>query len=119
MTWSIVAHDPNSDAFAVAVATKAFAVGADAVMVGSPFARATEAPGRGYHWGSEAHHGEVPRGARMDLGTIGSLEQILRSPRSLTRAYSACASRGSAFSIGARRSSTPISLALAPASNTF
>ena len=59
---------------------KAFACGADAVMVGSPFARATEAPGRGYHWGSEAHHGEVPRGERMDLGTIGSLEQIFYGP---------------------------------------
>jgi IMP dehydrogenase len=59
---------------------KAFACGSDAVMVGSPFARATEAPGRGYHWGSEAHHGEVPRGARMDLGTIGSLEQIMYGP---------------------------------------
>ncbi len=38
---------------------KAFACGSDAVMVGSPFARSTEAPGRGYHWGSEAHHGDV------------------------------------------------------------
>ncbi|RAY15097.1 GuaB3 family IMP dehydrogenase-related protein [Actinomadura craniellae] len=59
---------------------KAFACGSDAVMVGSPFARAAEAPGRGFHWGSEAHHGEVPRGARVDLGTIGGLEQILHGP---------------------------------------
>jgi IMP dehydrogenase len=59
---------------------KAFACGSDAVMVGSPFARSTEAPGRGYHWGSEAHHGEIPRGARVNLGTIGTLQQILYGP---------------------------------------
>jgi IMP dehydrogenase len=59
---------------------KAFACGSDAVMVGSPFARATESPGRGFHWGSEAHHGEVPRGARLEVGTIGTLEQILYGP---------------------------------------
>jgi IMP dehydrogenase len=59
---------------------KALACGADAVMVGSPFARATQAPGRGYHWGSEAHHPELPRGARVQVGTIGSLEQILHGP---------------------------------------
>ncbi|HEX4060103.1 MAG TPA: GuaB3 family IMP dehydrogenase-related protein [Streptosporangiaceae bacterium] len=60
--------------------TKAVACGADAVMVGSPFARAAQAPGRGFHWGSEAHHPELPRGARVKVGTIGSLEQILHGP---------------------------------------
>ena len=59
---------------------KALACGSDAVMVGSPFARAAEAPGRGYHWGSEAHHPDLPRGARVEVGTVGTLEQILYGP---------------------------------------
>jgi len=59
---------------------KALACGADAVMVGSPLARAAEAPGHGYHWGSEAHHHELPRGARVRVGTIGTLDQIVHGP---------------------------------------
>jgi IMP dehydrogenase len=59
---------------------KALAIGADAVMVGSPLARAEQAPGHGYHWGSEANHTELPRGARVRVGTIGTLEQILHGP---------------------------------------
>ena len=59
---------------------KAVACGADAVMLGSPLARAQEAPGHGFHWGLEAHHGELPRGARVEVGTIGSLEEILFGP---------------------------------------
>jgi IMP dehydrogenase len=59
---------------------KAVACGADAVMVGSPFARANEAPGAGFHWGTESHHAELPRGERVEFGTIGSLKEILFGP---------------------------------------
>src|SRR6476659_5902600 len=60
--------------------TKAIACGADAVMVGSPFARATDAPGHGFHWGTEATHAELPRGQRVEFGTVGTLEEILFGP---------------------------------------
>jgi IMP dehydrogenase len=59
---------------------KAIACGADAVMLGAALARATEAPGRGYHWGPEAHHLQVPRGERVHVGNAGSLEEILLGP---------------------------------------
>jgi IMP dehydrogenase len=59
---------------------KAVACGADAVMLGAALARATEAPGRGYHWGPEAHHPSVPRGERVNVGTVGTLEEILHGP---------------------------------------
>jgi len=59
---------------------KAIACGADAVMVGSPLARATEAPGRGFHWGAGAWHPDLPRGERMEFGTIGPLAEILFGP---------------------------------------
>lgn len=59
---------------------KAVACGADAVMLGAALARATEAPGRGFHWGSEAHHPDLPRGERVEVGTVGSLEEILVGP---------------------------------------
>ncbi len=62
---------------------KALALGADAVMVGSPFARASQAPGGGYHWGSEAHHPELPRGTRLHVGTVGTIEQILHGPSTI------------------------------------
>jgi IMP dehydrogenase len=59
---------------------KAIACGADAVMVGSPLARATEAPGRGFHWGGEAHHADLPRGERVEFGPVGSLHEIMFGP---------------------------------------
>ena len=59
---------------------KAIACGADAVMVGSPLARAAEAPGRGWHWGMEAVHAELPRGERHWTGTVGSLAQVMHGP---------------------------------------
>jgi IMP dehydrogenase len=62
---------------------KAFASGADAVMVGSAFARAKEAPGRGYHWGMATPHANLPRGTRIRVGTTGTLKEILYGPARL------------------------------------
>jgi IMP dehydrogenase len=59
---------------------KAIACGADAVMIGSPFARASDAPGQGFHWGGEAVHAALPRGERVAIGTVGTLEEILFGP---------------------------------------
>nr|WP_239125335.1 GuaB3 family IMP dehydrogenase-related protein [Leptolyngbya sp. CCY15150] len=62
---------------------KCIACGADAVMIGSPFARAQEAPGRGFHWGMATPSPVLPRGTRIRVGTTGTLEQILRGPAQL------------------------------------
>ncbi len=59
---------------------KAFACGADAVMVGSAFAKAHESPGSGYHWGMATPHANLPRGTRIKVGATGSLKQILFGP---------------------------------------
>ncbi len=63
---------------------KAFAAGADAVMLGSNFARTREAPGRGYHWGMSHPHPALPRGTRIKVGTTTTLEKLLFGPTSLT-----------------------------------
>jgi len=63
---------------------KAFASGADAVMIGSPFAQAGEAPGHGHHWGMATPNAGLPRGTRIKVGVNGTLEQILFGPTSLT-----------------------------------
>jgi IMP dehydrogenase len=62
---------------------KCIACGADGVMIGSPFARAAEAPGRGFHWGMATPSPVLPRGTRIRVGTTGTLEQILRGPAQL------------------------------------
>ncbi len=63
---------------------KAFAAGADAVMLGSNIARVKEAPGRGYHWGMSHPHPALPRGTRIKVGTTTTLEKLLFGPTSLT-----------------------------------
>jgi IMP dehydrogenase len=63
---------------------KAFAAGADAVMIGSPLAQSKEAPGKGYHWGMAHPHPALPRGTRIKVGTTATLEQILLGPTSIT-----------------------------------
>jgi IMP dehydrogenase len=74
---------------------KAIACGADAVMLGTALARATDAPGGGFHWGAEAHHSQLPRGRRVEVGTVAPLEAILYGP--------ATSADGTANLIGALR----------------
>jgi IMP dehydrogenase len=74
---------------------KAIACGADAVMVGSMLARASDAPGHGAHWGAEAWHANLPRGERKQLGVVGTFEEILVGP--------SATADGSANLIGALR----------------
>jgi IMP dehydrogenase len=59
---------------------KAIACGADAVMIGSPLARAVEAPGRGHHWGMATFHPDLPRGTRVKTTPLGTLKEILLGP---------------------------------------
>lgn len=62
---------------------KAVACGADAVMLGSTLAKATNAPGHGWHWGQEAHHEDLPRGRRVKVDQVASLEEIVNGPSHL------------------------------------
>ena len=63
---------------------KAIAAGADALMLGSPLARAAEAPGHGTNWGMAAPSPTLPRGTRIKVGTVGSMERILFGPSRVT-----------------------------------
>lgn len=63
---------------------KAFASGADAVMLGAILAQADEAPGKGYHWGMSSPHPSLPRGTRIKVGTAAHLEQIFFGPTSVS-----------------------------------
>ncbi|GAA4377431.1 GuaB3 family IMP dehydrogenase-related protein [Agromyces bauzanensis] len=76
---------------------KAIACGADAVMLGAALARATDAPGGGYHWGAEVHHPKLPRGQRVQVGQVAALEEVLYGP--------APAADGTANLVGALRRS--------------
>ncbi|GAA4196507.1 GuaB3 family IMP dehydrogenase-related protein [Microbacterium oryzae] len=76
---------------------KALAMGADAVMLGVALARATDAPGRGTHWGPEARHARLPRGRRVTVDQVGTLEEVLYGP--------ALVADGTANLIGALRKS--------------
>ncbi|MBM3947721.1 MAG: GuaB3 family IMP dehydrogenase-related protein [SAR202 cluster bacterium] len=85
---------------------KAFACGADAVMIGSPLAQSQEAPGKGYNWGMATPHPALPRGTRVKVGTKGTLQQILFGPTSrtdgtqnLVGALTACMGMVGAFNI--------------------
>jgi IMP dehydrogenase len=66
---------------------KAIACGADAVMIGSPLARAKEAPGRGFHWGMATPSPVLPRGTRIKVGTVGTYKQIVNGPAGMDNGY--------------------------------
>ena len=59
---------------------KAVACGADAVMLGAALAKASDAPGRGWHWGQEAHHDDLPRGRRVPVGAVAPLAEVINGP---------------------------------------
>jgi IMP dehydrogenase len=101
---------------------KAIAAGADVVMLGSPLARAEEAPGRGVNWGMAAPSPVLPRGMRIRVGTAGSLERILFGPASATDGSENLvgALRQSMAALGARdlRAMQAVEMVYAPAVQT-
>jgi IMP dehydrogenase len=98
---------------------KAIAAGADALMLGSPLARAAEAPGRGTNWGMAAPSPTLPRGTRIRVGTVGSLEKILLGPADVTDGTQNLvgALRQSMAALGARdiRAMQQVEMVFAPA----
>jgi IMP dehydrogenase len=101
---------------------KAIAAGADVLMLGSPLARAAEAPGRGVNWGMAAPSPVLPRGTRIRVGTTGTLEQILFGPARVTNGSENLvgALRQSMAALGARtiREMQAVELVYAPAIQT-
>jgi IMP dehydrogenase len=98
---------------------KAIAAGADVLMLGSPLARAAEAPGRGTNWGMAAPSPTLPRGTRISVGTVGSLERILLGPAGVTDGTQNLvgALRQSMAALGARdiRAMQQVEMVFAPA----
>ena len=88
---------------------KCIACGADAVMIGSPIARAVEAPGRGFHWGMATPSPVLPRGTRINVGTTGTIQEILRGPAKLDdgthNLLGALQTSGRSFRLDARQAS--------------
>ena len=101
---------------------KAIASGADAVMLGSPFASALEAPGRGFNWGMAAPSPTLPRGTRIRIGERLPLEQILFGPAETTHGTQNLvgALRASMAALGARtiREMHQVEMVIAPAITT-
>jgi IMP dehydrogenase len=101
---------------------KAIAAGADVLMIGSPLARAEEAPGRGMNWGMAAPSPTLPRGTRIKVGTVGTLERILLGPAHVTDGSENLmgALRQSMAALGARtiRDMQRVEMVYAPATQT-
>jgi IMP dehydrogenase len=101
---------------------KAIAAGADVLMIGSPLARAAEAPGRGTNWGMAAQSPTLPRGTRIKVGTTGSLERILLGPAHVTDGTENLvgALRQSMAALGARtiRDMQAVEMVYAPSTQT-
>jgi IMP dehydrogenase len=101
---------------------KAVAAGADVLMIGSPLARAAEAPGRGTNWGMAAPSPTLPRGTRIRVGTVGSLERILLGPAHVTDGSENLigALRQSMAALGARtiREMQAVEMVYAPSTQT-
>ena len=101
---------------------KAIAAGADALMIGSPLAKAQEAPGRGTNWGMAAPSPTLPRGTRIKVGTTGTLERILLGPAHVTDGSENLvgALRQSMAALGARtiREMQAVEMVYAPSTQT-